>query len=97
MRGVTGDAIGGMGEIFASLDQISLRQFFGNAGGIGALIIRQRDRASRWRTPSVRESAPARPRQPKRDDGDNGDRDADPSHCQTDLAAAFLIARRMRI
>ena len=30
-------------------------------------------------------------------DGQDGERDGDPPHRQADLAAAFLIARRMRI
>ena len=38
-RGVTGDAIGGMGDIFTSLDRIGLSQFFRNACGVCAYIV----------------------------------------------------------
>ena len=95
--GVAGLAVRGMGEIFAALHQIGTGKLGGNAGDIAAFVICQRHgRAAGEGHRITAEKQPAR--EAKRDnDNDRDDNADDFFHVQADLAAAFLIARRMRI
>ena len=93
-RGVTGDAIGGMGEIFTPLDQIGLRQFFGNACGVCACIVGQRNRrAIGERHRRGNQHKPGC--KAERDDDDNRDRDTNGSHAYAMLLAEPDIGSRL--
>ena len=84
-------------EIFAALHEIGAGKLGGNAGDIAALVIRQRHgRAAGEGHGITAKKQPAR--ETERDnDNDRDDNADDFFHVHADLAAAFLIARRMRI
>jgi hypothetical protein len=94
---VAGLAVRGMGEIFAALHQIGTGKLRRNAGDIGVMVTCQRHgRAAGEGHRITAKKQPSRETE-REDDNDRNDNTDDFFHVQAGLAAAFLIARRMRI